>query len=272
MEKSIVILGSVLFSFSIQAATTCPVEECMSCGTDCLAYVTTLYDQSGQNLTWADGQPQQKLTIIGTGQMTNFKGITNTSSGHDYGSTAPWDQYWNTVKEVDISGVESIGNFAFRHFMKVTDITTDDSVHTIGYGAFNYLPNIQNINLSNTLTTIDQKAFMYTPLKDLVIPASATQISGDIFDHASIQSLYCAENQMALCRELLANRGYTDEQINNRLKAYENLGGQYMYQGKFYANPNDILSNSNIKKRIYTVQEASKLSNKNKNTFKIRYK
>lgn len=272
MEKSIVILGSVLFSFSTQAATTCPVEECMSCGTDCLAYVTTLYDQSGQNLTWANGQPQQKLTIIGTGQMTKFNGITNTPSGNTHGSTAPWEPYWNTVKEIDISGVETIGDLAFRHFKKVTDITMDDSVHTIGYGAFDYLPNIQNINLSNTLTTIDRHAFMYTPLKDLVIPASATQISGSIFDHASIQSLYCAENQMALCRELLANSGYTEEQINDKLKAYENLGGQYMYQGKFYANPNDILNSKNIKKRIYTVQEALKLSNKDKNTFKIRYK
>ena len=271
MRKTGIILSTILFSFSVQAETTCPVEECMSCGTDCLAYVTTLYDQSGQNLTWADGQPQQKLTIIGTGKMTKFEGITNTSSGNDYGSTAPWEPYWNTVKEIDISGVESIGNFAFRHFMKVTDITMDDSVHTIGYGAFNYLPNIQNINLSNTLTTIDQNAFVYTPLKELVIPASATDISGNIFDHASIQSLYCAENQMALCRELLAYKGYTDEQINNKLKSYENLGGQYLYDGKFYKSPNDILSSSNIKKRIYTVQEANKVSGK-KNTFKLRYK
>ena len=212
------LLAGIIAPSAIKAATVCPVDECMSCGDDCLAYVTTLKDENNQDKTFDNGLPQQKLTIIGTGAMTEFSGITNTPSGNTHGSTAPWEPYWNTVKEIDISGVENIGQFAFRHFMKVTDVTMDDSVKAIGYGAFNYLPNLQNIKLSDHLTTINEGAFMYTPVPDLVIPDTVTSMSNDIFVKGSVSALYCSTNQMNLCRQALEYIGYTDERIATTLK------------------------------------------------------
>ncbi|MBP5616008.1 MAG: leucine-rich repeat domain-containing protein [Alphaproteobacteria bacterium] len=265
------LLVGIMAPSAIKAATVCPVDECMSCGDDCLAYVTTLKDENNQDKTFDNGLPQQKLTIIGTGTMTTFRGITDTPSGNTYGSTAPWEPYWNTVKEIDISGVENIGEFAFRHFMKVTDVTMDDSVYTIEHGAFNYLPNLQNIKLSDNLTTIGGYAFEYTGMPDLVIPDTVTSIPNDIFIHGSVSALYCSTNQMNLCRQALEYIGYTDEQIATTLKSYEKTGGEYFYNGKFYQSPNDIGTPNYIKKRIYTIDEANKASGKT-NTVTIRYR
>ena len=263
-------ITGALFSSISHAKTTCPVAECMSCGDDCLAYITTIQDESGQNQTWENGEPQQKLTIIGTGQMTDFSLTADTPSGNDYSSDAPWEPYWKTVKEIDVSGVENIGKAAFRHFRRATDVKIADSVTSIGDWAFDYLPNLQNFQISNNLQNIGL-SFTYTPLYDFPIPESILFINGNAFAHANISSLYCSADKLDLCRQALKNSGFTDEQISNKLKSYENVGGQYLYNGKFYANPNDIVDKNNIKKRIYTVGEANLVSGK-KNKVSIRYR
>ena len=272
MKKAVLIITGALFSSISHAKTTCPVAECMSCGDDCLAYVTTLQDESGQDKTWANGAPQQKLTIIGTGQMTNFSLVDNSPSGNDYSSNAPWEPYWKTVKEIDVSGVENIGQAAFRHFLMATDVTIADSVTAIGRWAFDYLPSLQNLQLSDNLQSIGYQAFSYTPLKDFTISEKINTIESAVFSHTPSSTLmYCATSKIDLCRQALKNSGFTDEQIKNKLKSYENVAGQYLYEGKFYTNPSDILNRNNIKKRIYTVDEAAVVTGK-KNKVMIKYK
>ena len=58
----------------------------------------------------------------------------------------------------------------------------------------------------------------------------------------------------------------------NGLKTYEKFGNQYYSNGKFYNSFNDIGTPKYIKKRIYTIDEATKVSKETGNTFKLRYK
>lgn len=258
------------------AAANCPQGttldvDCWSCGANCTAYITTLKNAQGEDLSFDSGEPQQKLTITGTGQMTNYSLTQDTDYGHDYGSTAPWDKFFNTVKEIDVSGVTNISNGAFRHFLKATDVTLSDTVLSVGLASFDYLPSLQNLKMSDNLTTIDGYAFSYTPLRNFVMPDSVKSVSEAAFREANISKMYCSTEQMSLCTEILEARGYTDEQIASKLKLYETTGGEYFYNGKFYQSPNDIGTPNHIKKRIYTIDEANKASGKT-NTVTIRYR
>ncbi len=224
----------------------------------------------GDNCTWtlySDGT----LEIKGTGEMYEWRGIGDTSYGHDYASTAPWDKYYNSVQKVDISGVSSIGTYSFRHFGLLSEINISDDVLTIGYGAFDYVPALSELKLPDNLTTISDAAFMYNEFSNLTIPDSVTYLSPTAFYNSSLTNLYCSSAQKQICLEALKEAGYSDERIENVLKLYQKQNGQYFYKGKFYKNSSDVGSLSWIKKRIYSIDEANLVTGE-KNRISIKYK
>ena len=210
-------------------------------------------------------------------------------------SEAPW--FGKGVSKVVVSdGVTSIGNGAFYSMGSVTSIELPEGLQTIGSSAFE-ATNITSVNLPSTVTSLGTYAFAYTQLENingipegvteltfrsfcntklesLIVPESVTTVSADIFggndewhSQALITNIYCAESIADQCARALQWKGDSAKVIPYQITS----NGQVFYNNKWYDSANDILSNNYAKKRIYTIDEANKVSGR-KNTFKIRYK
>lgn len=80
----------------------------------------------GPNLRWKMNTKTGELTISGTGHME-----------YSWGSGAPWEEYSNVIRRVEISqGVTSIGAQAFIRYPVLTEVIIPDSVITIEGAAF----------------------------------------------------------------------------------------------------------------------------------------
>ena len=98
--------------------------------------------------------------------------------------------------------------------------------------------------------------------------AFGSNVSG--YDKATVTNLYCEEALVSQCEAALEWRKNMGADV--KVVPYQaTSNGQVFYNNKWYNNANDILSGNYAKKRIYTVDEANKISGR-KNTFKIRYK
>ena len=81
-----------------------------------------------ENLNWSFDAAAGTLTISGEGDMTDDNNI-----GNDY----PWHTYRLDIRSVIIeNGVTSIGEWAFRDCVNLTDVTIPDTVAQIGGNAF----------------------------------------------------------------------------------------------------------------------------------------
>lgn len=212
---------------------------------------------------------------------------------------APW--YGQGITEIDIKeGITNIGGHAFEDMTSVTTLKLPEGLQKIGGEAFNNAGGITKLELPSTLTSIGSYAFGGEPLEELngipdgtqsigayafhgsklsnvVIPASVTNLSplafGNDFQHygrSLIESLYCSEaiaDQCAAALQWKKDLGQKVEVITYR----QTQNGQVFYNNKWYNSANDILSGDYVKKRIYSVDEASQVSG-SQNTFKIRYK
>ena len=85
------------------------------------------------------------LTISGTGEMT--------SRG--------WSSYSSYIKRVSISGVTSIGGYAFEGCSALTQVTIPNSVTSIGSEAFYGCSALTQVTIPNSVTSIGYAAFRY---------------------------------------------------------------------------------------------------------------
>jgi len=149
------------------------------------------------------------------------------------------------------------------------NVNTLKNVTILGKRAFERTQ-LRSVDLSDNLQKIDTWSFaLIYSLRDIVIPDSVTDIGVDAFHALSSLKVYC-NNIEGRCDKLFAEDKNTGINLNNLVK-YEQIGSNFFMNGKWYESPDDILSSIPIKKRIYTVDEANKISGR-KNTFKIRYK
>lgn len=205
------------------------------------------------------------LEISGTGEMTNYY----PHNGFD----APWSSH---VKSVNIEGITSIGEWAF--FLEdIEDVQMSDSVKTINHGAFEGISRLKNITIPNSVEEIRACAFCGTGITSLVIPENVSTVSDWIFggigsfgENSSIpQTVYCSESIIDQC--VTATNWKKELGVSVNVIGYKQDGDKIFYNNKWYSSANDISSDNHIKKRIYTVDEASRVSG-TKNSFKIRYK
>lgn len=82
----------------------------------------------GENATWKYDANSKTLSISGSGDMYDYNGSDNLP---------PWFEYRNNISKLNISGVKSIGAYAFRN-CKIENITISSTVKTINASAFEY--------------------------------------------------------------------------------------------------------------------------------------
>ena len=88
----------------------------------------------GGNVTYTLDTETGVLKIEGTGTMSIY---SYSSLNGVYVTTAPWRDYYRTLKSVTISqGVYSIGSFAFIGCSSLTSVTIPESVTSIESYAF----------------------------------------------------------------------------------------------------------------------------------------
>ncbi len=152
----------------------------------------------GTNATWSLNTSTGRLTISGTGAMTNWA-ISN--------NRPPWyDSYREQITSVVInSGVTTIGkyafcgctnltsvtipntvttiyDYAFEEDAKLTSITIPNSVTYIGYYAFWLCSGLRTVTMSNKVKTIQGAAFNgCSSLKSITLPNTVTTLGIGVF-------------------------------------------------------------------------------------------
>lgn len=280
--KKILIYMFFVFTFSF------PVHaEVIASGNDC-----------GEHCSWKI--ENGVLTVTGYGDISDFP---RSCKGYCH-NTAPWGGNVSQISKIVIEneqgsdGFKTIGNGTFSAMdvsevvlpdglKKIGDlafiasglrkINLPDSIEQIGSLAFND-NNISELRIPASLKKLESEAFASNPIKTLVIPEGVTEIHPLAFycDGCSstlsgralpLEKIYCSAAQMEQCMAAISRLG-----DNIQVFEYQNINGDLYVNGRFYSHANDILSGNNIKKRIYSVEEASKLSKNTGNTFKLRYK
>lgn len=227
-----IILVLILSTFSVVAQES----ESLTCGDDC---------------HWSYDETTETLTITGSGPMKDFgpDGAVGMNK-LTYQAERPWHNFASQIKNVVINGLTSVGHRAFQD-----------------------MPNLENVTLSDGITTIGRSAFAVSPkIKDIIIPNSVIEFKGDAFGGFK-STMYCSETNKPVCEDGLLHSSKTAEQIAQMLQIYQIDNGRYIFDGKRYKNLMDYYNGKEYElKRIYTVEEASKLSKPTGNTFKLRYK
>ncbi len=266
-----------------------------------VAEVIASGDDCGEHCSWKveDGV----LTITGYGDINDYDRDC-TGGCH---TTAPWLEAVSYIQKLviendqDSSGFKRIGQNAFadmafteavlpdglesigsKAFLggKLKTINLPDSIKTIESYAFND-NKIEDLRIPASLTQLDARVFSANPIKELVIPENVTEINAEAFycpgcdstlagRAMPLERIYCSEAQMEQCRAAVSYFGDGVE-----IFEYKKIGDAIYVNGKFYQNANDIHDRNNIKKRIYTIEEANatvKAIGKDHVTFRIRYK
>lgn len=134
--------------------------------------------KEGDNLKWTlddDGV----LKISGIGNMRDYDG-----------NNQPWKDL-DVKKVVIVSGVTSIGIYAFKYCRNLENIEIPNTVKEIRTGAFSYCSSLDNVVIPNSIDWIWGDVFYYcTSLKNIALPESITGISGCAFEECnSLESI-----------------------------------------------------------------------------------
>ena len=270
MRKLVLILGlSFILSFSANASEYIPCGEseagsCFSCGDTCSARLTY------SNETDAINQTNATLTFSGNGHMYNYESPNDNPE-----FVEPWYGVRDSIKNVVVEeGITHLGNRTVYWMENLTDVSLPQSLTSIGMRAFFGSKRLKEINIPPSVTSIREFAFQRTKVKEIVIPENLTNFSNAFIcegnikkcsNVAPIEKIYCTSNNADACAEAVAHLGITPT-------IYEKTqNGDYYVNGKWYQNLNDILSGNNIKKRIYTIDEANRVAG-TKNRVSIKYR
>ncbi len=141
-----------------------------------------------------------RLVISGSGPMNTYDYMV---------APVPWNSYKSSITSVEVSGVTSIGQDAFRGCTNLTSVSLSDglttiegyafyncaslpsivlpdSVTSIGEATFQYCYLLENITLSKKLTSIEPLAFSdCSSLKSIAVPSGVTTIINYAFAHCT---------------------------------------------------------------------------------------
>ena len=133
----------------------------------------------------------------------------------------------------------------------ITSLVIENGVSSIGYWAFIGLSNLSNLEIADSVTEVGFWAFMASDAKKITMSsgnlARYFSAAGNGYIIKNLESISCTDSVEA-CQQVLQARGY--DNLISHVK----------------------LAEKREKKRIYTVEEAEKLSKPQNNKFKIKYK
>ena len=128
------------------------------------------------------------LTLAGTGSSTmpNYyeKYWPDGKGSGWWASSAPWGKYSNEITSVTVSGVTSIGNYAFCNLKKLTGISGSDSVSRFGSYAFSGCSALSTISLKSN-AAMGSYVFEGTALTQVIWPSGSDTISEGAFQNCA---------------------------------------------------------------------------------------
>ncbi len=138
-----------------------------------------LVDQGscGENLKWQLGG-DGKLTISGTGDMTDWS---------DGANSVPWHDKRDKIQSVVLeSGVTSIGSYSFYECTNLQHIDIPDQVTSIEPGVFIRCANLHHVDIPDQVTSIGSCAFLgCTSLQRINIPDQVHTIGVSAFQECT---------------------------------------------------------------------------------------
>ncbi len=156
-------------------------KTCNTCGYERTTIIedtsaTVASGTCGSNVNWRVTK-NGTLVISGTGTMYGYSG---------YG-TQPWFDYRSQIKKVQIlSGVTSIGNYAFYYHSNLENVEIADTVKTLGENCFGSCSLLREITIPYGVKAIPKFAFARcSSLQYANIPSTVTSFGQDCFDGCS---------------------------------------------------------------------------------------
>ena len=141
------------------------------------------------NAKWSYDTSNKTRTISGSGAIPDY---TDTPSAFaKYNAKLVVTIVNNAKKIVVENGITSIGNYVFKGFKNVTNISIPASVTNIGASAFEGCSGLTSISLPSNLKTIGANAFKNTKISSFTIPASVTSIGAGAFSGISGLKITC---------------------------------------------------------------------------------
>lgn len=289
MRKGILLVG-VFWAFLAQADQACDNQDV--CVFNCAK-------TANDDCTATFDKDTGTLTISGKGEMADYSYVWE--NGNMVAISMPWYDYRNEISALKVEeGITGVGDFAFNGYTILTNVELPNGLARIGRETFSSNPSLQTIDipdsvteiasrafadcsqiheltLPQSLTTVGDGAFMNTGIVNLVFPESVVSISPEAFyadyDYwktSQILNLYCNKVVEEQCETALQWKKDLGENVN--VISYQRTpDGQVFYDNKWYNNANDILSGNYIKKRIYTIDEANRVTG-DKNRVSIKYR
>ena len=294
MKKWIFVLSLVL-SFNAYASSS----------GDCGAFdeQTQTYDDCHWSLD-DDGH----LKIWGTGKMRDYTSVGEQSApwGWDFtslemdGITSIGARAFyfapNFSSVVVPSSVEVIGTAAFQGAKQLSEVTFEEgsNLKTIGAGSFNNIKNLQSFDIPQGVTRIGENAFNMSSIDYLVLPDSLFSVDDAIPEEddeagyfhglsfiglSDVSNVFCSEAMQTECEKYFNNEEsmfwekgtYYPLKSKSSLAIYTSDGDKFYANGKWYDSLNDMNKGQYNVKRIYTIDEASKVVGE-KNMVKIKYR
>ena len=138
--------------------------------------------ECGENLTWLLNEKTGKLTISGSGDMTDYD---------DFSSNVPWYKYTNLIQTITISeDVTSIGNGSFGFCKNVEEIIVPEGISRIGDYAFYHCEKLKSVSLPESLKEIGHESFSHCyNLTDVIIPSGVTTVGNAFFCCYDMESI-----------------------------------------------------------------------------------
>lgn len=247
----------------------------------------------GDNCHWEIDDQTKTLTVTGTGGIKNYNRACPENGCY---TDAPWRAYSSQIEIIDIGeGLTSIGAHAFEDMERYREVNLPSTMEVIGAESLRS-ENLKTINLPDSVTTIGSWAFEGSGLVEFNIPPQVTRLEFAVLGNTNLSNIvipdwveyidpnafaasleddrirtplntiYCPEALQEQCRVAAGYRGIEPTIYS------KDANGNFIVGLKAYSNMTDILSGNYIKKRIYTIEEASRASKPTGNVIKLRYK